>query len=71
MMANPRFVQLSVGLISALLFGGFYLVLSYAFVRGREWIRLPAIFGAGMVVRETGLYLTVLLLGDAPLFCPS
>ncbi|BBX58921.1 hypothetical protein MSHO_42660 [Mycobacterium shottsii] len=68
MMANPRFVQLSVGFVSALLFGGFYLVLSYAFVRGREWIRLPAIFGAGMVVMATGLYLAVLLLGDAPLF---
>jgi hypothetical protein len=68
MMASPRFVQLSVGFVSALLFGVFYLVLIYAFVRGREWIRLPAIFGAGMIVMCTGLYLTVLVLGDAPLF---
>jgi hypothetical protein len=68
LMANPRFVQLTVGLVSALLFGVFYLVVIYAFVRGREWIRLPAIFGAGMIVMGTGLYLAVLVLGDAPLF---
>jgi hypothetical protein len=38
LIANPRFVQLTVGFVSALLFGVFYLVLIYAFVRGREWI---------------------------------
>jgi hypothetical protein len=68
LIANPRFVQLIVGFVSALLFGVFYLVLIYAFVRGREWIRLPAIFFAGMVVMGTGLYLGVGILGDAPLF---
>jgi hypothetical protein len=66
--ANPRFVQVSVGFVSALLYGAFYLVLIYAFVRGREWIRLPAIFYAGMVVMSTGLYFAVGALGDAPLF---
>jgi emopamil binding protein len=68
LIANPRAVQLSVGFVSALLFGVFYLVLVYAFVRGREWIRLPAIFFAGMIVMGTGLYLAVGILGDAPLF---
>jgi len=68
LIANPRAVQLTVGFVSALLFGVFYLVLVYAFVRGREWIRLPAIFFAGMIVMGTGLYLAVGLLGDAPLF---
>jgi hypothetical protein len=67
-MANPRFVQLEVGFVSALLFGLFYLVRIYAFVRGREWIRLPAILFAGMIVMDTTLYLAVLILGDAPLF---
>jgi hypothetical protein len=66
--ANPRFVQVSVGFVSALIFGVFYLVLIYAFVRGHEWIRLPAIFYAGMIVMSTGLYLAVGVLGDAPLF---
>jgi hypothetical protein len=68
LIANPRFVQVTVGWVSALLFGVFYLVLIYAFVRGRHWIRLPAVFYAGMVVMGTGVYLAVGLLGDAPLF---
>ena len=68
LIANPRFVQLTVGFVCAMLFGVFYLVLIYAFVRGREWIRLPAIFYAGMIVMGTGLYLGVAVLGDAPLF---
>jgi hypothetical protein len=68
LIANPRAVQLIVGFGSAMLFGMFYLVLIYAFVRGREWIRLPAIFYAGMVVMGTGVYLGVGILGDAPLF---
>jgi hypothetical protein len=67
-LANPRFAQITVGYVSALLFGVFYLVLIYAFARGREWIRLPAIFYAGMVVMGTTVYLGVGLLGDAPLF---
>ncbi len=65
-LVDPRFVQVSVG-ISAVL-GLFYLVLIYAFARGREWIRLPGVFYAGMVVMGTGVYLAVGLLGDASLF---
>jgi len=68
LIANPRFVQITVGYVSALLFGAFYFVLIYAFVRGRDWIRLPAVFYAGMIVMGTGVYLAVGLLGDAPLF---
>jgi hypothetical protein len=71
LIANPRAVQLIVGFGSAMLFGMFYLVLIYAFVRGREWIRLPAIFYAGMVVMGTGVYLGVDILGDAPLFAQA
>jgi hypothetical protein len=40
-------------------------VLIYAFVRGRDWIRKPAIFYAGIPVMGTALYLGVGLLGDA------
>jgi hypothetical protein len=68
LLANPRFVQVTVGFVSALLYGVFYLVLIYSFVRGREWIRLPAIFYAGMMVMGAGVYLAVGTLGDAPLF---
>jgi hypothetical protein len=68
LIANPRFVQVSIGFVSAMLFGVFYLVLIYAFVRGREWIRLPAIFYVGMIVMSVSVYLAVGALGDAPLF---
>jgi hypothetical protein len=60
---NPRFVQICIGF----LFGAFYLVLIYAFARSRDWIRLPAIFYAGMIVASASLYLTVGTLGDATL----
>ena len=43
-------------------------MLIYAFVRCRDWIRLTAVFYAGMIFMSTGLYLGVGLLGDAPLF---
>ena len=65
-LVDPRFVQVTVGTSAVL--GLFYLVLIYAFARGREWIRLPAVFYAGMVVMGTGVYLAVGFLGDAPLF---
>jgi hypothetical protein len=67
LVANPRFLQVGAG-ISALVFGTFYLVLVYAFVKGREWIRLPAVFYAGMVVQTTFIVLVVGFTGDAPLF---
>lgn len=65
--ANPRFLQAGAG-VSTLVFGTFYVVLVYAFVRGRDWIRLPAAFYAGMVVEATFLVLVVGFAGDAPLF---
>jgi hypothetical protein len=66
--SNPRAVQISVGFVSALVFGGFYLVFIYALVRGREWIRLSTFFFAGMIVMSPIVYLAVGILGDAPLF---
>ncbi len=67
LIANPRFVQTGTAL-SAFLFGPFYLVLIYAFVRGRNWIRVPAIFYAGMIVESVILYLSTAIQGDLPLF---
>lgn len=66
--ATPRFLQITGGGVSALLFGACYFALSYAFARGREWIRLPAVFFAGMIVMGMGVYLSVGVFGDAPLF---
>jgi hypothetical protein len=68
LIANPRAVQIGVGCVSALVFGTFYLVLIYAIARGREWIRLPTFFFAGMIVMNLVVYLAVGILGDAPLF---
>jgi hypothetical protein len=67
LIANPRFLQAGAG-VSALVFGPFYLVLIYAFIKGRDWIRLPAVFYAGMVAQTTFLVLVVGFAGDAPLF---
>lgn len=65
--ANPRFVQTASG-ISAVVFGTYYVAAIYAFIRGRDWIRLPTFLYAGMIVQSTALFLTVGLVGDAPLF---
>ena len=42
--------------IDAFLFGPFYLVLVYALVRGRAWIRLPALLYGGAIVYSTLVY---------------
>jgi hypothetical protein len=39
---NPLSLRIQTA-ISAFVFGPFYVVLIYAFVRGRDWIRLPAL----------------------------
>jgi hypothetical protein len=67
LIANPRFLQTGTAL-SAFVFGPFYLVMIYAFVRGRNWIRVPAIFYAGMIVESVILYLSTAIWGDLPLF---
>jgi hypothetical protein len=36
--------------ISAFVFGPFYILLVYAFVRGRDWIRLPALIYVGAMM---------------------
>ena len=67
LIANPRFLQTGTAL-SAFVFGPFYVMMVYAFVRGRNWIRVPAIFYAGMIVESVILYLSTAIYGDLPLF---
>lgn len=67
LLANPRWLQTGT-FLSAFVFGPFYLVVLYALLRGRSWIRLPAIFYAGMIVESVVLYLSTAVHGDAPLF---
>ena len=63
LIANPRFLQ-AMCFISAFLFGPFYLVLVYSFVRGRNWIRPFALVYVGMIVESMLVLLAVEYLGD-------
>jgi hypothetical protein len=47
-LARPAFYRMTMW-IDVLFFGPFYLFAIYAFVRGRDWIRLPALVWAGMM----------------------
>ena len=48
MLARPQWWKMAIWL-DVLFYGPFYAFAIYAFVRGREWIRLPAIFYSGMM----------------------
>lgn len=49
LIARPPFWKMTIW-IDALLFGPFYAAAIYAFVRGREWIRIPAVFWSGSMM---------------------
>jgi len=49
LMARPAFWRMTIW-IDVLCFGPFYLAAIYAFVRGRDWIRLPAVLWSGAMV---------------------
>ena len=48
LLARPPFWRMTIW-IDVLFFGPFYLCAIYAFVRGRDWIRLPAVFWSGLM----------------------
>ena len=48
-MARPPFWRMTIW-IDVLYFGPFYLVATYAFLRGRNWIRVPALVWSGMML---------------------
>lgn len=49
LLADNDFARFST-LVSGFVYGPFYLVLVYAFVRGRNWIRLPALIYVGAML---------------------
>jgi hypothetical protein len=49
LMARPPFWQMTIW-IDVLLFGPFYALALYAFVKGRNWIRVPALVWSGMML---------------------
>jgi hypothetical protein len=46
---RPPFYQMTIW-IDAILFGPFYYFAIYAFIRGRNWIRVPALVWSGMMM---------------------
>jgi hypothetical protein len=49
--------------IDVLLFGPFYAVASYAYARGREWIRTPSFLWAGMMLANVTIIMSEEILG--------
>ena len=48
-MARPAFFRMTIW-IDVLLFGPFYAAAIYAFIRGRDWIRVPALVWSGLML---------------------
>ena len=62
---NPLFLRVMSG-ISAFVFGPFYLVLAWALVKGRAWIRTPAIAYAVVMLYSMVVHVAVELWGELP-----
>lgn len=52
LLADHRFARFST-LVSAFVYGAFYPVLVYAFVKGKNWIRIPAFVYVGAMLHGT------------------
>ena len=65
LIAEPFYVRVST-FISAFVFGAFYPVLVYAFVRGRNWIRIPAIVYVSAMTYGMVMFLCMEFLGPLP-----
>jgi len=48
LIARPQWWKMTIW-VDALLYGPFYAFAIYAFIKGQEWIRIPAIFYSGMM----------------------
>ena len=48
LMARPQWWKMTIW-VDSLLYGPFYAFAIYAFIKGRNWIRIPAIFYSGMM----------------------
>jgi hypothetical protein len=56
LMARPQWWKNTIWL-DVLFYGPFYAIAIYAFLRGREWIRIPAIFYSGMMFADVFIIL--------------
>jgi hypothetical protein len=57
LMARPAFFKATIW-IDSVLFGPFYAAAIYAFVKGRDWIRTPALVWAGIMMTNVALILS-------------
>lgn len=67
LIANPVWLRTMCAL-SAFVFGPFYLLLVYAFVRGKNWVRPFTFLYAGMIVESMIVILAVEFTGESALF---
>jgi hypothetical protein len=56
LMARPPFFRATIW-IDVLAFGPFYLFAIYAFIRGRDWIRVPALVWSGVMMTNVAIIL--------------
>ncbi len=64
-LANPLWLRFMSG-ISGLVFGAYYIIATYAFVRGREWIREPTLLYSGAMFYSVVVHVFMELAGDLP-----
>lgn len=56
LMARPQWWKMTIW-IDVLFYGPFYAFAIYAFIKGRDWIRIPAIFYSGMMFADVFIIL--------------
>lgn len=56
LMARPQWWQMTIW-IDVLFYGPFYALAIYAFIKGKDWIRIPAIFYSGMMFADVFIIL--------------
>jgi len=56
LMARPQWWKMTIW-IDVLFYGPFYVFAIYAFVKGKDWIRVPAIFYSGMMFADVFIIL--------------
>jgi hypothetical protein len=56
LMARPAFFRMTIW-IDVIAFGPFYVFAIYAFIRGRDWIRVPALVWSGVMMTNVAIIL--------------
>ncbi|HET6343534.1 MAG TPA: emopamil-binding family protein, partial [Myxococcota bacterium] len=65
LMARPPFWRMTIW-IDVIYFGPFYFAALYAFIKGRNWIRVPALVWSGMMMSNVLILMFEEAYGDYP-----